>query len=68
MMKLGSKRLAGAAKIGTKAVHMGSKIGSKYIGPAAAIATIAAPEAALGLAVGAEVGKPVLKGLERATR
>ena len=47
---------------------MGSKIGSKYIGPAAAIASIAAPEAALGLAVGAELGKPILKGLERATR
>ena len=68
MMKLGSKRLAGAAKFGQKSLHAGAKFGQKLVGPAAAIAAAAAPELAIPIAVGAEVAPPILKGLQRASR
>ena len=68
MQKLGMKSLAGAAKFGSKATHNVAKFGSKTIMPAAAIAAIAAPELALPLEVGAMVGKPVLKSIQKSTR
>ena len=68
MQKLGSKTLAGAAKFGQKASHNVAKFGSKTIMPAAALAAIAAPEAAIPLEIGAMVGKPVLKSIQKSTR
>lgn len=68
MQKLGMKSLHGAAKFGQKASHNIAKFGSKSIVPAATIGAIAAPELALPLEIGAMVGKPVLKSIQKSTR
>tara|TARA_R110000772_G_scaffold180229_1_gene291491 strand:+ start:544 stop:750 length:207 start_codon:yes stop_codon:yes gene_type:complete len=68
MQKLGMKTLHGAAKFGQKASHNVAKFGSKAIMPAAAVGAIAAPELALPLEIGAMVGKPVLKSIQKSTR
>ena len=68
MQKLGMKSLAGAAKFGSKASHNVAKFASKAIVPAATIGAIAAPEAAIPLEIGAMVGKPVLKSIQKSTR
>jgi|AOAMet1_07_M0_10_2_1038527.scaffolds.fasta_scaffold30708_2 hypothetical protein len=68
LSKVGSKTLHRAAKIGNKSLHTGAKIGAKFIDPAMAVASVAAPEAAAGLAIGGAIAKPVLKTLERGTR
>ena len=62
------KTLHGAAKFGQKASHNVAKFGSKAIMPAAAVGAIAAPELALPLEIGAMVGKPVLKSIQKSTR
>ena len=67
MHKMGQKVLR-AEKLGGKAIHMGAKFGAKAVAPAAAIASLAAPEFALPIAVGAEVAKPLLKTIQKATR
>jgi hypothetical protein len=68
MQKLGSKSLAGAAKFGQKSIHVGAKFGAKTIVPAAAVASIVAPEFAIPLELGAMIAKPVFKGIQKATR
>jgi len=68
MQKLGMKTLHGAAKFGQKASHNVAKFGSKAIVPAATIGAIAAPELALPLEIGAMVGKPLLKTIQKSTR
>jgi len=68
MQKLGMKTLHGAAKFGQKASHNVAKFGSKAIVPAATIGAIAAPELALPLEIGAMVGKPLLKSIQKSTR
>ena len=68
MQKLGSKVLHGAAKFGSKATHNVAKFGSKTIVPAATLAAIAAPEVAVPLEVGAMLGKPLLKSIQKSTR
>ena len=68
MQKLGMKTLHGASKFGQKASHNIAKFGSKAIVPAATIGAIAAPELALPLEIGAMVGKPVLKSIQKSTR
>lgn len=68
MYKFGQKSVRSAEKFGLKGIHTGSKFAQKAIGPATAIASVVAPELALPLAATAAVGKPLLKGLQRATR
>ena len=68
MQKFGSKVLHGAGKFGSKATHNVAKFGSKAIVPAAAVASIAAPELAVPLEIGAMVGKPILKTIQKSTR
>ena len=68
MQKFGSKALHGAAKFGSKATHNVAKFGSKAIVPAATLAAIAAPELAVPLEIGAMVGKPLLKTIQKSTR
>jgi hypothetical protein len=68
MQKFGSKALHGAAKFGSKATHNVAKFGSKTIVPAATLAAIAAPEVAVPLEVGAMLGKPLLKSIQKSTR
>ena len=68
MQKLGMKSLHGAAKFGQKASHNVAKFGSKAIMPAAAVGAIAAPEIAVPLEVGAMLGKPLLKSIQKSTR
>jgi len=68
MQKLGMKTLHGAAKFGQKASHNVAKFGSKAIVPAATLAAIAAPELAVPLEIGAMVGKPLLKSIQKSTR
>tara|TARA_R110002153_G_scaffold34878_2_gene103867 strand:- start:1274 stop:1480 length:207 start_codon:yes stop_codon:yes gene_type:complete len=68
MQKFGSKALHGAAKFGSKATHNVAKFGSKTIVPAATLAAIAAPEIAVPLEVGAMLGKPLLKSIQKSTR
>jgi len=68
MQKLGMKTLHGASKFGQKASHNIAKFGSKAIVPAATIGAIAAPELALPLEIGAMVGKPLLKSIQKSTR
>ena len=68
MQKFGSKVLHGAAKFGSKTTHNVAKFGSKAIVPAATIGAIAAPELAVPLEIGAMVGKPLLKTIQKSTR
>jgi len=68
MQKLGMKTLHGASKFGQKASHNIAKFGSKSIVPAATLAAIAAPELAVPLEIGAMVGKPLLKSIQKSTR
>ena len=68
MQKFGSKALHGASKFGQKASHNIAKFGSKTIVPAATLAAIAAPEVAVPLEVGAMLGKPLLKSIQKSTR
>ena len=67
MQKLGMKTLHGAAKFGQKASHNVAKFGSKTIMPAA-VGAIVAPEVAVPLEVGAMLGKPLLKSIQKSTR
>ncbi len=67
MGKLGGKSLH-LSKLGAKNIHSVAKFGNKMIAPATTVASILAPEAALGLTVAGMVAKPVLKTLERDTR
>jgi len=68
MQKFGSKVLHGAAKFGSKTTHNVAKFGSKAIVPAATLAANAAPELAVPLEIGAMVGKPLLKTIQKSTR
>jgi hypothetical protein len=68
MQKLGMKTLQGAAKFGQKASHNVAKFGSKAIVPAATLGAIVAPEIAVPLEIGAMVGKPLLKSIQKSTR
>ena len=62
------KTLQGAAKFGQKASHNVAKFGSKAIVPAATLGAIVAPEIAVPLEIGAMVGKPLLKSIQKSTR
>ena len=68
MGKFGSKSLHGASKFGQKASHNVAKFASKAIVPAATLGAIAAPELAVPLEVGAMLGKPILKTIQKSTR
>ena len=68
LSKFGAKTLHDGNKFGQKAIHVISKFGAKGAPIGVAIASAAMPEVALPLAVAGVVAKPILKGLQKATR
>lgn len=68
LTKFGSKTLHTAEKFGQKSIHIASKFGAKSLPIGAAVASAAMPEVALPLAIGAELAKPLLKSIQKASR
>lgn len=68
LTKLGSKTLHTAEKFGQKSIHIASKFGAKGLPIGAAVASAAMPELSIPLAIGAELAKPVLKTIQKASR
>tara|TARA_R110000822_G_scaffold7805_1_gene31640 strand:- start:257 stop:463 length:207 start_codon:yes stop_codon:yes gene_type:complete len=68
MQRLGQKSVRHRASFGQKSIHNFAKLGQKALAPAAVIGAMAAPEIALPLELGAMAIKPVLKGIQKASR
>lgn len=68
LKKFASKSLHSAGKFGQKSIHMASKFGQKGLPMGIAVASIAAPEAAIPLAMAEPVIRSGLKGLQKASR
>ena len=68
LTKFGSKLVHDGNKFAQKSIHIVSKFASKGAPIGVAIASAAMPEAAIPLAVGGAVVRPLLKGLQKASR
>jgi len=68
LSKFGAKALHDANKFGQKSIHVVSKFAAKGAPIGVALASAAMPEVALPLAIGGAVARPLLKGLQKASR